>query len=140
PAALRDLAARSLPAHMVPAVVLLDEFPLNTNGKLDRQALPAPAWTSAADYVAPRPSAERLIAEVWADVLGVDRVGRTDNFFELGGDSIISVRVVSRLRAALGVEVSPRMLFTGPTVAALAEAIGADPGVTAPIPLAPRDR
>jgi len=140
PAALRDLAARSLPAHMVPAIVLLDELPLNTNGKLDRQALPAPAWTATADYVAPRPGAERLIAEVWADVLGVDRVGRTDNFFELGGDSIISVRVVSRLRAALGVEVSPRMLFTGPTVAALAEAIGADPGVTAPIPVVPRDR
>jgi hypothetical protein len=73
PAALRDLAARSLPAHMVPAIVLLDELPLNTNGKLDRQALPAPAWTATADYVAPRPGAERLIAEVWADVLGVDR-------------------------------------------------------------------
>ncbi|HEU5470973.1 MAG TPA: condensation domain-containing protein, partial [Actinophytocola sp.] len=139
PAALRELAGRSLPGYMVPAIVLLDEFPLNTNGKLDRQALPVPVWAGGGTYVAPRPGVERVIADVWADVLGLDRVGRTDNFFELGGDSIISVRVVSRLRAALGVEISPRMLFTDPTVAALAETIGADPAMATPIPAVPRD-
>ena len=77
--------------------------------------MPAPDFAAAVGYVAPRSEAERVLADVWAAVLGVQRVGVEDNFFELGGDSILSIQVISRVRAALGVEVSLRSLFTSPT-------------------------
>ncbi|RKT55884.1 non-ribosomal peptide synthase/polyketide synthase [Saccharothrix australiensis] len=133
--ALRDHAARSLPEHMVPsAYVLLDRLPLNANGKLDRAALPAPGRdASVADgFVAPRTEAERLVAGVWADVLGVERVGAEDNFFALGGDSILSIRVASRLRETF--DLSPRAVFDHPTVARLAAALTGD--APTPIPRA----
>ncbi|MGH3657221.1 MAG: non-ribosomal peptide synthetase, partial [Micromonosporaceae bacterium] len=123
---LRGHAADMLPDYMVPSVfVMLDELPLNANGKLDRRALPAPdaSATLATGYVAPRTDTEQTLAEIWAQVLGVERVGIADNFFELGGDSILSIRVASRLRAAFGVEVSPRAMFTHSTIAELAAAI-----------------
>ncbi|MGC9671047.1 non-ribosomal peptide synthase/polyketide synthase [Planosporangium sp. 12N6] len=141
---LRELLGGSLPDYMVPsAYVTLDALPLNPNGKLDRRALPAPdrVDTDPAGYVPPGTDVERAVAGIWADVLGADRVGLHDNFFELGGDSILSIQVVSRLRAELGVGLSPRVLFTAPTVADLADAVetaGAD--APAPIPTAPRDR
>ncbi|MBW4717721.1 non-ribosomal peptide synthase/polyketide synthase [Saccharothrix obliqua] len=134
-AELRDHATRSLPDHMVPtAYVVLDRLPLNANGKLDRAALPAPERDASvgAGYVAPRTEAERLVAGVWADVLGLARVGAEDNFFALGGDSILSVRVASRLREAF--DVSPRALFDHPTVERLAAALTG--GALDPIPRA----
>jgi amino acid adenylation domain-containing protein/non-ribosomal peptide synthase protein (TIGR01720 family) len=126
---LRSLVGQSLPDYMVPsAIVLLDELPLTRNGKLDRKALPAPDFSAAsrAHYVAPRTAAEHVAAEIWADVLGLERVGIDDNFFELGGDSIRSIQVISRLRASFGVELSPRAVFTTPTVAGLAAALPVD--------------
>ncbi|MBB5803972.1 amino acid adenylation domain-containing protein/non-ribosomal peptide synthase protein (TIGR01720 family) [Saccharothrix ecbatanensis] len=119
----RDALARTLPDYLVPsAVVVLDELPLSPSGKLDRRALPEPDLTGG-DFVAPRTEAERAVAEVLADVLGLDRVGATDDFFRLGGDSILSIRVTSRLRAAFGVQLSPRAVFEHPTVSGLAAAI-----------------
>ncbi|GLZ39063.1 non-ribosomal peptide synthase/polyketide synthase [Actinokineospora sp. NBRC 105648] len=122
---LREAVAEALPEYMVPAAfVALDALPLTANGKLDRRALPTPEWTDAPGYVAPRTDAERVVADAWADVLGLPRVGAEDNFFALGGDSILSIRVVARLRTALGTDVSPRLLFDNPTVAGLALAVG----------------
>ena len=142
---LRESLGRTLPDHMVPsAFVTLDALPLSPSGKLDRRALPAPDFAAAADtYVAPRTDAERAVAEVWADVLGLDRVGAHDNFFAAGGDSIVSIRVTSRLRSAFGVQISPRAVFQHPTVAGLASAITAlrahaEPTET--IPTVARDR
>ncbi|MDQ2881213.1 MAG: amino acid adenylation domain-containing protein, partial [Actinomycetota bacterium] len=125
---LRVHAAAVLPDYMVPAAfVMLDELPLNSNGKLDRRALPAPDVSAAmvSGYVAPRTDVEGVLAGIWAEVLGVARVGIEDNFFELGGDSILSIRVASRLRAAFSVDLSPRAMFTHSTVAQLAAAIPA---------------
>ncbi|MCA1681767.1 MAG: amino acid adenylation domain-containing protein, partial [Actinobacteria bacterium] len=129
-AQLRTYMAITLPDYMVPAAfVVLDELPLNANGKLDRRALPAPELgVTGAGYVAPRTDVERVLADVWAQVLGVERVGVEDNFFELGGDSILSIQAISRVRVACGVEVSLRSLFTNPTVAGLAGVIAADTG------------
>ncbi|NJC74317.1 amino acid adenylation domain-containing protein, partial [Planosporangium thailandense] len=143
---LRELLGGSLPDYMIPtAFVTLAALPLTTSGKLDRRALPAPDLTSIdpGGYVAPRTDVERVVANIWAEVLGVERVGVTDNFFALGGDSILSIRVIARLRGEFGVALSPRVLFTAPTVAELADAVEADTGSAEPtpgIPVAPRDR
>ncbi|MGW2515409.1 condensation domain-containing protein, partial [Streptomyces scopuliridis] len=124
--AARAHVAATLPEYMVPsAFVVLDELPLTVNGKVDRRALPAPELDTAGEYVAPRTEAERVLAGIWAEVLGVERVGAHDDFFELGGDSISSLKVVSRIRAALGAGLSPRVLFDHPTVAGLAETVPA---------------
>ena len=141
-AALREYLEARLPSHMVPAAwVVLDALPLSPNGKVDRRALPAPgAPERETGYVEPRTDAERTIAAVWAEVLGVERVGIHDSFWELGGHSLKAMRLMPRLAAALGVELPLRLLFEAPTVAALAErARGAAPGGTeAPIPRVPR--
>ncbi|MFJ2259112.1 non-ribosomal peptide synthase/polyketide synthase [Streptomyces sp. NPDC087844] len=127
-AELRAHLERLLPAHMVPAAyVPMAALPLTVNGKLDRRALPAPGpdgFATDTERVAPRTPAERAVAAAWADVLDTDEVGADDDFFALGGDSILAVRVVSRLRAAFGSEVSPRLLFTHPTLSALAAELG----------------
>ncbi|WP_162949598.1 phosphopantetheine-binding protein, partial [Pseudomonas aeruginosa] len=100
--ALAAHLAASLPEYMVPAQWLaLERMPLSPNGKLDRKALPAPEVSVAqAGYSAPRNAVERTLAEIWQDLLGVERVGLDDNFFSLGGDSIVSIQVVSRARQA----------------------------------------
>ncbi|MEN0136534.1 MAG: amino acid adenylation domain-containing protein, partial [Rhodococcus sp. (in: high G+C Gram-positive bacteria)] len=123
---LTDYAARQLPTYMVPAaVVVLDELPLTPAGKLDRAALPAPEFLSAAtEFRAPATAAEQAVARVFADVLGVARIGLDDSFFDLGGNSLAATRVVARVNAALGVELVVRTLFEAPTVEALAERIG----------------
>ncbi|RDI64625.1 non-ribosomal peptide synthase protein (TIGR01720 family)/amino acid adenylation domain-containing protein, partial [Nocardia pseudobrasiliensis] len=119
-AAVLAYARESLPGYMVPAaVVLLAELPLNASGKLDRRALPAPRLTGRA-YRAPATPLEQTIADVFAEVLGVERVGVDDDFFELGGNSLIATRAVSRLRAVTGAGVRVQWFFTGATVSALA--------------------
>lgn len=99
---VQDAAAQVLPAYMVPArVVVLDSFPLGASGKLDRKALPEPEFaTVAVEYVAPRTPMETVVAGVFADVLGAERVGSADSFFDLGGNSISATRLTARLRAA----------------------------------------
>ncbi|HEU0078115.1 MAG TPA: non-ribosomal peptide synthetase, partial [Longimicrobiaceae bacterium] len=121
-AALREQVKRTLPEYMVPgAFVVLDALPLTPNGKVDRRALPAPDASSAAEaYVAPRTPGEERLAAVWAELLGVERVGATDDFFELGGHSLLAARLVARVRAETGVELPLRALFEDSTVAALA--------------------
>jgi non-ribosomal peptide synthase protein (TIGR01720 family) len=127
PGELRSYAARQLPKYMIPAVfTALDALPVTAAGKLDRAALPAPGGTRPGldgRYIPPATPAEELLAGIWAQVLGLDRVGAQDNFFELGGDSISSIQVVSRARAA-GVHVTAAQLFDHPTVAGLAAAAG----------------
>ncbi|MBL1120221.1 amino acid adenylation domain-containing protein [Streptomyces sp. 110] len=123
PGALRDFAAVRLPDFMVPAaLVTLTEFPLTSSGKVDRAALPEPELTgrpAGPGRVEPRTDAERALAAIWAEVLGVERVGVTDNFYELGGDSILGVKVVARARKA-GLAISAKDVFRRQTVAELA--------------------
>ncbi len=143
-AGLRAHLGQQLPGFMIPAVFTeLAALPLTANGKLDRAALPAPDAGRpelAGGYVAPATPAEELLAGIWAQVLGVDRVGTGDSFFELGGHSLLATQVISRIRAVLGVEVPLAALFDQPTVAGLAAVIeGTAPGVAAP-PVTPADR
>ncbi|MEI5523790.1 amino acid adenylation domain-containing protein [Streptomyces brasiliscabiei] len=121
-AELRAFVARRLPDFMVPsAFVVLDRLPLAPNGKLDRKALPEPEFTGG-EYRAPGNERERVLAEVYAEVLGLERVGVDDDFFAVGGDSIRSIQVVSRARAQ-GVEVTPRQIFEHRTAAELASVV-----------------
>ncbi|MET9497724.1 amino acid adenylation domain-containing protein [Streptomyces sp. NPDC006552] len=117
---LHDHVAARLPDYMVPAAVtLLERLPLTPNGKLDRAALPEPVYPDAA-YRAPGTDREKTLARLFAEVLGLDRVGLDDRFFELGGHSLLATRLISRARAELGIEIPIRKIFDLPTVAALA--------------------
>ncbi|MFG1677458.1 amino acid adenylation domain-containing protein [Micromonospora sp. NPDC049282] len=123
---VRAELARELPAHLVPAaLVRLDALPLTPNGKLDRAALPAPAATEPTEdsYVAPRTEAEGLVAEVYADILQVEKVGALDDFFTLGGNSLRGMRAMARIRAEVDVDLPMRALFSSPVVADLAAQI-----------------
>ncbi|MDB4949056.1 MAG: Malonyl CoA-acyl carrier protein transacylase, partial [Gemmatimonadetes bacterium] len=121
---LRAHAASLLPGHLVPdAWVVLDALPLTPSGKVDRRALPepdAPEAAADASRAAPRTPTEEVLAAVFAEVLGMDAVGRDDGFFELGGHSLLAAQVTSRVRAALGVDLPLREIFDAPSVAALA--------------------
>jgi amino acid adenylation domain-containing protein len=124
PETLRAFLRERLPEYMIPSTfVSLEAMPLLPNGKVNRKALPAPAPARAARYVAPRTPTEEALAEMWAGLLRVERVGVHDNFFDLGGHSLLATRVVSRVREAFGVEVSLRRVFQRPTVAGLAQAV-----------------
>jgi amino acid adenylation domain-containing protein len=127
--ALKEHLRGRLPEYMVPAsFVFLDSLPLTSNGKVNRQALPAPSPAQHAAEAArlqPRTPTQELLAGIWADVLKVGQVGVEDNFFNLGGHSLLATQVVSRIKEVFGVEIALRELFTRPTVAALAEAVTA---------------
>ncbi len=123
--AIKATIATPLPEYMRPTVwMLLDEFPLNNAGKLDRKSLPAPEFTSS-EYVAPETDDEARVAEVFAEVLGVDRIGVTDSFFDLGGNSLSAMRLASRAGVALGVDISVRDVFAAPSVRELVAAAAA---------------
>ncbi|HEY0805249.1 MAG TPA: condensation domain-containing protein, partial [Pseudonocardiaceae bacterium] len=148
PGDLRAALRQVLPDYMVPtAFVTLDALPRTPSGKIDRRALPAPALgSSETGQVAPRTAAERQLAEIWSQVLGVARVGVADNFFGLGGDSILSIQIVSRARAA-GLRLTSKDIFLHQTIADLAPLVGqvAEPvhavePVRGPVPLTPIQR
>ena len=133
PAELRDHAAATLPDYLVPAAIIpLAALPLSPNGKLDRTKLPRPAAPKTADEP-PQTEAERAVAEIWAEVLGIATIGRHDDFFRLGGDSILAAKAVARLRASFGVALSARAVFDNPTVEQLAAALPARSGPDDPI-------
>ncbi len=121
---LRDLLKERLPEYMVPSVfVLLKEFPLTPNGKLDRRGLPAPEQVRpefAGVFVAPRSSVEEKLVKIWAELLKIERVGIHDNFFDLGGHSLLVTQVVSRLRDVFEIELPVSDFFEAPTIAELA--------------------
>ncbi len=124
---LRSWLKAKLPEYMMPsAFVRLEALPLSPNGKLDRKALPAPDGQrqTTREYVAPRTELEKKLAEIWAEVLKLDRVGINDNFFALGGHSLLAIQIVARTKKLLDVEISVRDLFSLPTVSALSQAIG----------------
>jgi amino acid adenylation domain-containing protein len=148
---LRAQIDTKLPDYMRPgAFVFLDAFPLTHNGKVDRNALPAPDQQRpdlAQPFVAPRTSAERKLAEIWTAVLKLDRVGMLDNFFELGGHSLIATQMITRVQESFGVRLSLRMIFESPTIAQLTVVLASqesndagriprrDPDASIPIPL-----
>lgn len=127
PSELRNYLSEKLPDYMVPSVyILLDVLPLTANGKVDRKALPMPE-TARPDlektFVAPRSELEKQLANIWADVLGLKKIGIYDNFFEVGGDSLLSTRLISPIREAFSVDYPLRDFFETPTVAGMAEYI-----------------
>ena len=134
---LRNALLESLPEYMVPAVfVWLAEFPLTSNGKLDRAALPVPGDLARGElaFVVPETETERTLAKIWQDVLRIERIGRSENFFALGGDSILGLQVASRARKA-GLTVAARQLFQHQTLQELAAA--AQPLAAAAAPQSP---
>ena len=126
--AIRAELARRLPEYMLPAtLVAVPRLPRTASGKVDRGALPRPTWREAVPdaHVAPRDPAERTLAALWQEVLGVTRVGVHDDFFALGGHSLTATRLTTRIRAEFGVELPLRSLFAAPTVAGLAALLAA---------------
>ena len=123
---MRAHLAGCLPEYMVPAAfVQMEELPLTPNGKLDRKGLPAPEGEAYAQrrYEAPAGEIEEVLAGIWQELLGVERVGRQDHFFELGGHSLLAVRLLARVRQWLGVELGMAVLFAQPTLRQLAEKV-----------------
>ncbi|OBF83047.1 non-ribosomal peptide synthetase, partial [Mycobacterium sp. 852002-51163_SCH5372311] len=136
---IRAALAERLPAYMVPAaVVVLDALPLTVNGKLDRRALPAPEYGDVDHYRAPSNAAEELLADMYAQVLGLQRIGVDDSFFDLGGDSLLAMRLVAAVNASLDARLEVQALFEAPTVAQLACRMGAGGDGVAPLVAVPR--
>ncbi|WP_142361370.1 thioester reductase domain-containing protein, partial [Mycobacterium ostraviense] len=126
PATIRAALALRLPAYMVPAaVVVLDELPLTVNGKLDTRALPAPQYRDGDRYRAPATPVEEILAGIYAQVLGLERVGVDDSFFDLGGNSLTAMRVIATINVRLDAHVSVRSLFDAPSVRSLSRQLGA---------------
>jgi acyl carrier protein len=139
---LRTWLGERLPQFMIPsAFILLDTFPMTPNGKVDRRALPAPkdhGQMPAATFVSPRAGAESAVADIWREILRVERVGADDNFFDLGGHSLLVVQLQSKLRDRFHREVSLMELFRRPTVGALATYLS--DAATAPAPASSGNR
>ena len=134
PAGARAALAERLPAYMVPAaVVVLEALPLTPNGKLDNRALPAPEYQDVDRYRAPAGAVEEILAGIYAQVLGLERVGVDDSFFDLGGDSLSAMRVIAAVNTGLDAHLAVRTLFDAPTVAQLAPRIGEDAGRREPL-------
>ena len=134
PAALRGPLAERLPGYMVPvAVVALEALPLTPNGKLDTRALPAPEYADGDHYRAPTNPVEEILADIYAEVLGVERVGVDDSFFDLGGDSLSAMRLVAAINTGLDAAVSVHALFDAPTVARLALHVSGEAGRRKPL-------
>jgi amino acid adenylation domain-containing protein/FkbM family methyltransferase len=127
PATLRKHLKQRLPHYMVPsAFVLMERFPLTSNGKIDRHAFPAVSFRSlqpARDFVGPDTETEKMLVAIWTELLNLPNIGINDDFFDLGGQSLMAIRAVSRIRDEIGVNLSLRNLFEQPTVAGLAEVI-----------------
>jgi amino acid adenylation domain-containing protein/non-ribosomal peptide synthase protein (TIGR01720 family) len=143
PAVLRTHLAATLPDYMVPAVlVVLDELPLTAAGKVDRDRLPVPEVLRpelATGFVAPATPTEEALAEIWAEILGLDQVGVHDDFYQLGGDSILTIRIVARAKKA-GLPLTPRLAVRHLTVSELAAAVDAVKPVRANLSVAPEPR
>ena len=146
---LRTYLRRSLPEYMIPSTfVVLDVFPLNQNGKLDRKALPAPKGErqTSRPYIPPRNDLEQGLARIWCQVLSLDRIGIDDDFFQSGGHSLLVTQVISRMRDELNLELPLRSLFEAPTIAnyaVLVQQVRAEQSTTVKaVPLIPvsRDR
>ncbi|HEU4328581.1 MAG TPA: AMP-binding protein, partial [Roseiflexaceae bacterium] len=136
-AELKTYLEERLPEYMVPsAVVALERLPLTPNGKLDQKALPAPDWGASEDaYAPPRTPVEQRLAEIWAEVLGLPRVGIHDNFFKLGGNSLLATRCIARLPEHYQIDLPLRHMFAEPTIAGFAGAITVQE-LSAPAPAA----
>ncbi len=133
PPDLRAFLQQRLPAFLVPAaLVALPQLPLNAHGKVDRAALPVPSFGAGAGRTAPRTATEKLVAAIWAKLLGREQVGLEDDFFALGGHSLLATQVISRVRAALAIELPLLRLFEAPTVAGFAAVIVAAREAAAP--------
>ncbi|WP_156737791.1 amino acid adenylation domain-containing protein, partial [Mycobacterium scrofulaceum] len=127
PAGIRAALAERLPPYMVPAaIVVMDAIPLTLNGKLDARALPAPDYRGAGRYRAPATPTEEILAAIYAQTLGVDRVGVDDSFFDLGGDSLAAMRLIAAVNTGLNAHLGVRSLFEAPTIHQLAPRLGAD--------------
>ncbi|WP_156766205.1 phosphopantetheine-binding protein, partial [Mycobacterium sp. E342] len=128
PVAIRTQLADRLPSYMVPAaIVVLEALPLTVNGKLDTRALPAPDYTGEG-YRAPGNLTEEMLAGIYAEILGLERVGVDDSFFELGGDSLSAMRLIAAINTSLFTGLSVRAVFEAPTIAQLAPRIQAGGG------------
>ncbi|MFD4179606.1 non-ribosomal peptide synthase/polyketide synthase [Rhodococcus sp. NPDC058514] len=141
PQELRAAVGEALPAYMVPsAVMVLDALPINATGKLDRRALPVPEFVTDREFRGPTNPIEAAIADVYADLLGAERVSVDDSFFELGGNSLLATRLVARVNSALGTSLAIRAVFEHPTVAELAVRAESATRETGRIALAKMDR
>ncbi|WP_142390049.1 non-ribosomal peptide synthetase, partial [Mycobacterium sp. shizuoka-1] len=137
-AALRATLADRLPDYMVPAaIIVIDAIPLTVNGKLDRRALPAPEFSGTSHYRAPAGAVEEALADIYATVLAVQRVGADDSFFNLGGDSLSAMRLIAAVNTALNTRLSVRALFEAPTVAQLAVLIAGKEAPPEPVAAEP---
>src|SRR6202451_1618663 len=138
-AGLRTYLAQSLPDYMVPsAIMALDGLPLTPNGKLDRRALPAPEYGSSRARRLPRTPQEEILCSLFAEVLGLDEVGIDDNFFERGGHSLLAMRLISRIRSTLGIELAIRALFEAASVALLTQRLDEGQALRPPLVAQPR--
>jgi len=130
--AVRRVLAQELPDYMIPSsFVMMEALPLTPNSKVDRRALPEPSTIRPsldAPFVPPRTPVEQLLSGIWTEVLGLDRVGIHDNFLDLGGNSLLAARVISRILAALHVDLPMRSLFDAPTIAEMAAVIACNQG------------